>query len=178
MSQANPLDRGLITLRVSDAARLFATDPLVEDAAKGLASPVADQLLARAKDVSAKLGIALRVEVPGAPAELEAKLRAAFALAAAEERMRLSELFRWGRRALVLGLAVMVSCLTIAIHGQEVLPGLALPTVVKEAAKIIGWVAMWKPMEIFLYDWMPIQRRRRVFERLAAARIEVIRTGA
>jgi hypothetical protein len=119
MSQANPLDRGLITLRVSDAARLFATDPLVEDAAKGLASPVADQLLARAKDVPAKLGIALRVEVPGAPAELEAKLRAAFALAAAEERMRLSELFRWGRRALVLGLAVMVSCLTIAIRGRR-----------------------------------------------------------
>jgi hypothetical protein len=32
-------------------------------------------------------------------------------------------------------------------------------------------------MEVFLYDWTPIQRRRRVFERLAA-RIEVIRTGA
>ena len=26
---------------------------------------------------------------------------------------------------------------------------------------IIGWVAMWRPLEIFLYEWVPIDVRFR-----------------
>ena len=36
-----------------------------------------------------------------------------------------------------------------------------------------GWVANWKPIEIFLYDWWPLARRRDLYRRLAAARVEV-----
>jgi hypothetical protein len=32
---------------------------------------------------------------------------------------------------------------------------------------IIGWVAMWRPLEIFLYDWVPVRRRCRIFADLA-----------
>jgi hypothetical protein len=32
---------------------------------------------------------------------------------------------------------------------------------------IIGWVAMWRPLEIFLYEWVPIRRRRKVLEQLS-----------
>ena len=33
---------------------------------------------------------------------------------------------------------------------------------------IAGWVAMWRPLEIFLYDWWPIRRRIRVLGKLSA----------
>jgi len=36
-----------------------------------------------------------------------------------------------------------------------------------------GWVAMWRPIEIFLYDWWPIRDERKLFERLSAAPIEI-----
>jgi hypothetical protein len=29
---------------------------------------------------------------------------------------------------------------------------------------LIGWVAMWKPVEIFLYDWWPEFDKKRLFE--------------
>jgi hypothetical protein len=32
---------------------------------------------------------------------------------------------------------------------------------------IIGWVAMWRPLEIFLYEWVPIRRRCRILAKLA-----------
>jgi hypothetical protein len=39
--------------------------------------------------------------------------------------------------------------------------------IVEEGLYILGWVAMWRPLEIFLYDWRPIWRRGRLFAKLA-----------
>ncbi|WP_415176918.1 hypothetical protein [Porticoccus sp.] len=43
-----------------------------------------------------------------------------------------------------------------------------------EGLMIGGWVAMWRPMEIFLYRWWPIVRRRRTYIRLAEMPVTVI----
>jgi hypothetical protein len=40
-------------------------------------------------------------------------------------------------------------------------------SLLSEGLLIIGWVALWRPVESFLYDWWPILRRIR---RLDAAR--------
>ncbi|MFZ1923769.1 MAG: hypothetical protein WAU57_19295 [Xanthobacteraceae bacterium] len=42
-----------------------------------------------------------------------------------------------------------------------------------EGMLIIGWVAMWLPLEIFLYEWVPIHRRCQVLARLAAMPVVV-----
>lgn len=39
---------------------------------------------------------------------------------------------------------------------------------------IIGWVAMWHPIEALLYDWWPIREQRLYFEKIADLDIEVI----
>lgn len=39
--------------------------------------------------------------------------------------------------------------------------------ILRESLLIGGWVAMWRPMEIFLYDWWPIWARIRLLDRLA-----------
>jgi hypothetical protein len=36
-----------------------------------------------------------------------------------------------------------------------------------------GWVAMWRPMEIFLYDWWPLRRQRLRYLRLRDMEVEV-----
>ena len=36
-----------------------------------------------------------------------------------------------------------------------------------EGMLIIGWVAMWRPLEIFLYEWVPIRRLCRILANLA-----------
>jgi hypothetical protein len=47
---------------------------------------------------------------------------------------------------------------------------------VDEGLIILGWVANWRPLEIFLYDWWPLARRRRLFQRLAEMPVEVLTT--
>ncbi|HUR21430.1 MAG TPA: hypothetical protein VMZ90_11515 [Vicinamibacterales bacterium] len=45
--------------------------------------------------------------------------------------------------------------------------------VLREGLLIGGWVAMWRPLEIFLYDWWPIRTEPRLFERLSAMPVEI-----
>lgn len=89
-----------------------------------------------------------------------------FAYREAQERRRLRMLFRDGRIALVTGLVFLFCCvllreLTFSIgHG-------AISEIVGEGMLIIGWVAMWRPLEIFLYEWVPIRRRCQILGKLS-----------
>jgi hypothetical protein len=49
--------------------------------------------------------------------------------------------------------------------------------VLGEGLLIIGWVALWRPVEMFLYDWWPVLRRAWRFEAIARMPVEV-RCGA
>jgi hypothetical protein len=40
---------------------------------------------------------------------------------------------------------------------------------------VIGaWVALWRPIEIFLYDWWPIRAEARLFDRLSQMEVRTI----
>jgi hypothetical protein len=164
----------VVALRIaSPRALLPAMEPSV--GGRGALDPeIAAHIASGARQAGRGRAVVLRVEAEqGTPAEIEAVLRAGLRASAVCEGEAIRELFRWGWKVLAIGLVVLTTCLTIAAHGKEVLPGVALPTIVKEGMKIVGWAAMWKPTEMFFYDWIPMLRRRQTLERLASARIEV-----
>jgi hypothetical protein len=89
---------------------------------------------------------------------------------AAQERR---ELFRIGRRSLAIGLAVLAVCLTASQTLTKLLPNAVAARVLEESLIIVGWVANWRPIEIYLYDWLPIRRRIQLYRRIAAAKVMV-----
>jgi hypothetical protein len=72
-----------------------------------------------------------------------------------------------GRIALITGLTFLVLC----IAAQQLISSMGktglLWSIIEEGFLISGWVAMWRPIQVFLYDWWPIRRRRRIYEKLA-----------
>jgi len=72
-----------------------------------------------------------------------------------------------GRIALLIGLVFLFLCIT----AQQMIASLEktglIWSIVEEGFLISGWVAMWRPIQVFLYDWWPIRRRRRIYEKLA-----------
>ncbi len=103
--------------------------------------------------------------------DLQQSIHNYFAYRLNETRRRLRLFFRDGRIALAVGLAFLFACIVL----RQVVMATRAGTVSEIAAEgllIVGWVAMWRPLEIFLYEWWPIQRRCRVFAKLA--RIPVI----
>jgi hypothetical protein len=80
-------------------------------------------------------------------------------------RGKLYELFRRGRISLLIGLVTLG---TMILLGDLLSSLTAAHTggLVRESLLIGGWVAMWRPLEIFLYDWWPIRAEARLYDRL------------
>ena len=85
----------------------------------------------------------------------------------------LKELFRTGRRYLSVGAPVLILCLFMSQLARSSLGSGPLARALEESFIIVGWVANWKPMETFLYDWWPLKRRRDLYRRLAAASVKI-----
>lgn len=82
---------------------------------------------------------------------------------------QLSKLLREGRLSLLIGVAAIFGFNGAArVIGRSTNPFLE---VLHEGLLVVGWVSMWKPMEIFLYEWWPIRRERRACRRLAEAEV-------
>lgn len=88
-------------------------------------------------------------------------------------RREFSQLMLQGRTSLVIGLAFMALCLLAADVIGKFAVGTS-KTILQESLTIGGWVAMWRPLEIFLYDWWPLKRRQRIYLKLSRAQVRVV----
>ncbi len=81
-------------------------------------------------------------------------------------------LLREGRIALAIGLAFLIACVTLRqLFFRHA--GTAIGETVSEGLLILGWVAMWRPMEMLLYDWWPLKRLGDTYRRLSGVEIEL-----
>jgi hypothetical protein len=132
-----------------------------------------DYIIGSAEEIGLQRPIELIVHLPtdqlpppGAP-DIGEAIHHYFAYREAHESRRLRLLFRDGRIALASGLGFLFCCVLL----RELAFSFGNDTasdIFGEGMLIIGWVAMWKPLEIFLYEWVPIRRRCRVLAKLAA----------
>lgn len=162
----------LIEVRVAQVNQLFNTidpSPFYE---RDL-DPAAEEFIEEwAKEVPRSSPLALLVHVDGLSPEahdgtlLRRAVQQFFGRKAHLTRRRLRELLRRGRVSLVIALVflsalgALANALSGTIHG-------AIGGILREGLLIGGWVAMWRPLEIFLYDWWPIRAQARLFDRLA-----------
>ena len=73
---------------------------------------------------------------------------------------------------------MLIVCFAIAHAAGEAIIDSPLRRLIEESFLILGWVANWRPLEIFLYDWWSIARRRDLYQRLSKAIVEVKPYGA
>ncbi len=90
-------------------------------------------------------------------------------------RARLRWLFRVGRVSLLIGLAFVGLTVVVGEYIASIVDTASYGRMIVDALVIGAWVALWRPMEIFLYDWWPIRAEARLYERLS--RIDVQVTG-
>ena len=94
-----------------------------------------------------------------------------FSYRAKLSRLELKRLLKQGRINLVIGVFFLGMCLLMS----ELLLDKNWGTIVRllrESLTIAGWVAMWRPMQIFLYGWWPLWNMRRLFEKLSRIPVE------
>lgn len=128
----------------------------------------------------ANLGLLVYLDRPAGLAEEAAILRDAirkfFGHRSGAERRRLRQLYRVGRTSLLIGVTFLGASILLGDFVASVLGEQRLGALLREGLLIGGWVAMWWPMEIFLYDWWPIRSEARLFDRLSAMPVRIAYT--
>lgn len=107
-----------------------------------------------------------------APQEVQKAIHNYFSYRAKLSRLELKRLLKRGRTSLLIGLVFLTGCLLLSELLVRKNYGTLLQ-LVRESLTIAGWVAMWRPMQIFLYDWWPLLRVRRVYEKLSRMPVEL-----
>jgi hypothetical protein len=168
-----------IEVRIAEISQLFQSLDPFPFRDKDLDKEAEEFIVSWARELPADQPLKIIVHLPEAQAstpearELGAALTRYFGYRARVISLDLKELFRVGRRALVIGVTVLSFSV---IAGQTIAASVSphpIGRVVEESLLIFGWVANWRPIEIFLYDWWPIVRRRNLYRRLATAPVEL-----
>ncbi|HKQ12707.1 MAG TPA: hypothetical protein VJT80_04695 [Steroidobacteraceae bacterium] len=169
-------DRGtyLIEIRLRELKQLFNTldpSPFHE---RDLDPAAEEYLVSAAREVGARPS-KLVLHLPAPTSDEEAvdavtAIRHYFEYRSRHTRQQLRLLLGRGAISLLIGLTFLGACLLL----RQVLVGASNSgvTIVSEGLLILGWVAMWRPVEVFLYDWWPELGRRRLFDRIAHMQIE------
>jgi hypothetical protein len=144
-----------------------------------IAAPIEEFILAEARELPRRALIRIRLFVASPEADATRRqdvahaLRAHFAYRARVENANLHDLLWRGVISLAVGLLVLAVCLRIGPWIGNFTKE-TTGNFVDTAFQIVGWAANWRPVEIFLYDWWPVAEDRRLYRRLAGARVELL----
>jgi hypothetical protein len=112
----------------------------------------------------------------GLAADLQTAIENYYGRLASSARRALREHWWMGQLALLGGGIIFI----ISIGAREILRRSLgeLPFVLDEGLIILAWLALWRPADVLMYEWVPLYRKRRRFERLAGIRVFVRRAAA
>lgn len=174
----------VVEVRVREVAQLFNSLDPVPFHDRDLDPDAEEFIVDYAREIGAGLPYRIVVHLPAAEAKvaetrhLDTALGNFFAYRARQAELKLRQLFRNGRRHLAVGVVILVVCLVASQYVGRLLDERPWGKVVEESLIILGWVANWRPIEIFLYDWWPLRRDVLLFRGLAAASVEIKQTPA
>jgi hypothetical protein len=168
-----------IEVNLRDVNQLFNTMDPSPFHEKDLDRDAEEFIESWAREFPVKEPVALVVHVseltsgPAAQALIEKAIHNHFANRARLNRLEFRQLMSQGWRSLLIGLAFISACLFVAVKFFPIGQTDTMTAIIRESLTIGGWVALWRPLEIYLYDWWPLQKRGKIFKKLARMPVEV-----
>jgi len=114
---------------------------------------------------------------PKSAGEVESAVQHYFAARAEIKQREFRLLLRHGHVSLSIGLIFLAVCLVASGLAGRLADNTAAG-IVSEGFIIAGWVAMWRPIQIYLYDWWPLREEWQNLQRLARMRVKLVLPGA
>lgn len=166
-----------IRLKLHDLAQLFNSmdpSPFLE---KDLDEDAEEFIVSWAQEFPADEPVRLHIYLEHLPPEypkdlIKEAVHNYFAHRAEITNLEFKRLLAQGRVSLAIGLVFLSMCLVLSKVVLGYQSG-AWAVVTREGLTIVGWVAMWRPMQIYLYDWWPLRRREHIFEKLSHMPVEI-----
>ena len=170
--------RWCIDIEVSQSRQLFDFRDPAPFRERDLDDDAVEYLLSAAEEIPRKHPLPIVVTISEEPEPrleadaIAAAIRTHFLYEFDQVQRRLREHMRRGQMSLVAGLTILVAFLTLA-EFILTFPSSTLRGILREGFVITGWVAMWRPLEILLYDWWPMVDERRHIVRVLDAPVSI-----
>lgn len=169
-------DWNLVELKVSSPAQLFNSLDPAPFRERDLDANAAAYLVDAMRELHGHrhVKVVIHLPQPGDPATagtIAEAIHNFFRYREQAARLALRRVLRLGRASLLVGLLFLVCCTLVwrfVFTGDDV-----VDRIFSEGFLIIGWVAMWRPLEILLYEWWPVLSDARLYARLAGLPVEV-----
>jgi len=110
-------------------------------------------------------------ERPDAERILSESIRNYFSYRAEMNRRELKQLLHYGWISLVIATLFLGLCVTVAASFDPELG--VFGRILREGLIILGWVAMWRPLDVYLYRWWPVHRLGRIYQGLSRMPVEI-----
>jgi hypothetical protein len=167
-----------IELNLREINQLFNTMDPSPFNAKDLDRDAEEFIVSWAREFPLEEPVRLVIHLDALPTEpepestIERAVHHYFAYRVELNRLEFRRLMQDGRRTLLIGMVFLAACLILSklLVGAG---GRTVTVLARESLAIAGWVAMWRPMEIYLYDWWPLRRREKILKKLSQMPVEV-----
>jgi hypothetical protein len=180
-SAGDPLPEkcAVIRVHVTELRQLFNSIDPSPFRSRDLDPRAEEFIVGWAKDFGRTQHLALVVDIdraaglPEEAAVLKDAIHEFFRQRALGQRQRLRQLLRVGRTSLAIGLVVLAFAVTLGNFLATWIKRGEVGQILREMLVVGGWVSMWRPLEIFLYDWWPIREEARLSDRLATMPVRI-----
>ena len=169
-----------IILKLKDADQVLIAPHNIFYEKRMLSPDAEEYLIEEAEKPSNRTAFYLKVYLPpenlNRSQEIETAIHQHFAYRKNKSLKQLSRTLKLGWKGLLVAivfLSILVS-FTLIIISQ--IPEGSLSVIFREILIILGWVALWRPADLLLYEWRPFKRDANLFERLERCKVEVIPT--
>jgi hypothetical protein len=169
-----------LELYLPDIRRLFNSMDPAPFHERELDPNAADYIVEWAEELTGKGALTLVIKLGTSlgpeddPAAVEQSVQEYFQRRAASTRRRLRHMLRLGRISLLIALLFLGPVIVIAESAASLVQTERYAAMIENSLVIGAWVALWRPLEIFLYDWWPLRAEARLFDRLGAMEVRTV----
>ena len=164
----------ILVMNISELLRLpvspYRKRSLKTDAEKYIVEEA--EALPRKREIIMKINLALsdvKYRDDVAPA-----IQRHFCYRREQSQKKFKRVFHYGWRMLLIALGLLAVIFSLTEIAVRFMPDNRIVQFIRESFIILGWVVLWRPMDLLLYDWYPIKQNINLFDRLEHSKVQVI----
>jgi hypothetical protein len=106
--------------------------------------------------------------------EIEAAVHQHFTYRKNKSLKQLNRTLQLGWTGLLIAIVFLSLLVSFTLHVIRQMPDGGLSVIFREIVIILGWVALWRPADLLLYQWRQFKREVNLFRKLEQCKVEIV----
>jgi hypothetical protein len=91
-----------------------------------------------------------------------------------QSQKKYKRILQYGWRILFIALGLLAVIFSLTEIAIRFMPDNRIVLFIRESFIIFGWVALWRPLDLLLYDWYPVKTDINLYYRLEHSNVQVV----